>query len=152
MAWDNPEFTHLPVTIRRWKGFKREIIDIRRDTITVTEVGVFSKKRWVEPVSAYEGVLLESKIGVKYWGDDDAETPTKVYPWEERPSWDDKVELSVIHRVILVHSDQDKTLLVFEAVDQRSDEELREIRKTWMDAVHALGLPALERSDPESRP
>ena len=33
MAMRKPDFTHLPVTIRRWKGLRMEKIEIHRDQI-----------------------------------------------------------------------------------------------------------------------
>ncbi len=53
MAWDNPDFTNLPVVIRWSEGGEKQKIEIHRDSITVTESGIFGKKKWLEPVPAF---------------------------------------------------------------------------------------------------
>ena len=113
MAKDMPDFSRLPVTIRRRKLGKRQTIEIHRDFVKVTEKGLFATN-WEEPVAAFEGVLRrrdrEPRRGGRY---------------------------APVHLVELVHPNTTKTLRLYKA------EKKEGIHKLWEDAARALDLPAL---------
>ena len=67
MAADIPDFSHLPVTIRRWKFATRQSIEIDRDFVKVTEKGLFWAN-WEEPLSAFIGVLRRTETEVRGGG------------------------------------------------------------------------------------
>ncbi len=117
MAKDMPDFSHLPVTIRRWKIGKRQTIEIDRDFVRVTEKGL-AAANWAVSTSAFKGVLRRT----------DAETPG---------GWAREV---TVHLVELAHPDPTKTLRLY-----KHDEE-KGTRKLWVDAARALGLPALDET------
>ncbi|MFX0201335.1 MAG: hypothetical protein ACFFCW_34910 [Candidatus Hodarchaeota archaeon] len=96
-----PDFSHLPVTIRRLKLGKRQSIEIHRDLVRVTEKGLFATK-WNEPVSAFKGVLLRQIVG---GGGQYAH---------------------VAHLVELVHPDKDKTLRLYKSLRVEEVRKLRE--------------------------
>jgi hypothetical protein len=111
-----PDFSRLPVTIRRWKFGKRRTIEISRDLVKVRETGLFASK-WTEPVSAFKGILRRAK--------------------EE-----DRGEGGVVmvHFVELVHPDRKKTIRLYKADKEEG------IRTLWKDAAHALHLTALDET------
>jgi hypothetical protein len=111
-----PDFSYLPVTIRRLKFGKRQTIEIQRDLVRVTEKGLFATK-WSEPVSAFKGVLVREIMvgGGRY------SSP------------------HVCHLIELVHPDKDKTLLLYKTTREEEMHKLRE------DAACALDLPLLDK-------
>ena len=122
MAMRKPDFTHLPVTIRRWKGLRMEKIEIHRDQITVTERGLFGKTKWTESVSAFRGLLRRTDLAIGVGGGVMAPTASEY----------------TNHLLELVHPEKEKTVLLFVT----TKEEI--IRKMWKDAAHSLDLPDLE--------
>lgn len=114
-----PDFSHLPVTIRRWKLPKRQTIEIHRGVTRVTEKGLFGTK-WNEPISAFKGVLRRKDA-------------------RSQPTMEGGCPVTC-HLVELVHPHKDKTLLVHEATKEGG------IRKLWHDAACALDLPALDET------
>ncbi len=135
MAWGRPDFARLPVTIRRWKGLKREKIEIHRELVTVTERGVFGEKKWTEPMATFEGVLCRmiTQIG----GDESGAH-----------------SLYNIHLLELIHPEQEKTVLLYQTTSYVGHirgfggpfEKEQRVRKMWKDASHALNLPALQQA------
>ncbi len=125
MAWGKPNFTRLPVTIRRWKGFKRERIEIHRDQITVTEKGIFGEKKWTEPVSAYKSLLHRTDLQIRSESEFGFMGPDRVY-------------LHTVYLLELIHPNHEKTLLIFRTPEEKV------IRQMWKDAARALNLPALK--------
>lgn len=118
MAMKIPDFSHLPVTVRRWKLGKRQTIEIHRDLVRVTEKGLFATK-WDEPVSAFEGVLRRKD--------------TQITGGEH-------VSMVTYYLVELVHPDTKKTLRLYQANKEVG------IRKLWKDVACALDLPALDET------
>ncbi len=112
-----PDFSHLPVTIRRLKFGKRQTIEIHRDLVRVTEKGLFTTN-WNEPVSAFIGVLPRKIIALG---------------GEQSPDF--------LHLVELVHPDKDKNLLLYKTPGKKR------MRKLWEDAACALDLALLEETD-----
>ena len=127
MARGKPDFAHLPVTIRRWKGFKRQRIEIHRDLVTVTERAVFGEKKWAEPVSAYKGVLLRTSIG-----------PGGYY--EGIPIFSNVR----YYRLELAHLEHEKTLLLYETNDLTPLS--ARVFEMWEPAARTLNLPALKQT------
>ena len=119
MAKEMPDFSHLPVSISRWKLGKHRIIKVHPDFVKVTEQGL-NARNWEEPVSAFEGVLRRR----------DTET---------RGSGQHSYTVTV-HLVELIHPDEKKTLRLYKADEEEG------IRKLWEDAARALNLPALDET------
>ena len=118
MTKEVPDFSHLPVTIRRWKLGKRQTIEIHRDFVRFTERGLFARN-WEEPLSAFEGVLCRTATEARGGG-------VEVTIWVP------------VHLVELVHPDTKKTLRLYKTNEEEG------IRKLWEDAAKALDLPALD--------
>ncbi len=112
-AYAELDFSRFPVTIRG-------TIEIERDLVRVTGMGVFGEQKWEEPVSAFRGVLRRTDL-----------EPRAVYGGTYRVR---------VHRVELVHPDSGKTLLLYQADTDEG------IRKVWRDAARALDLPALDET------
>ncbi len=122
MAADIPDFSHLPVTIRRWKFTKRQSIEIDRDFVKVTEKGLFATN-WKEPLSAFLGVVGGTVQ-------------------ESRVACGPEGRTITVHVLNLVHPDRTKNVRLYKAGEDE------EIRALWKEAARALDLPALdERAD-----
>lgn len=119
------DFSNLPLKLRRWKPYKHQTIEIRRDFITFTEKGLFSNN-WSEPVFAFKGVLRR-----KYTVTTGAGEHSTFATYQD---------------VILDHPDKDKTLLVYRTSVESED---KDIRKLWEVTARALNLLALEKTDEE---
>ncbi len=112
-----PDFSHLPVTIRRWKFAKRQSIEIDRDFVKVTEKGL-DAVNWDEPVLAFTGVVLRRDSG---------------FVWSQYPG-------PPAFRVMLVHPDPSKTVLLHVT-------HVEEVaRAAWQDAGRKLGLTTLDQT------
>ncbi len=119
------DFSNLPLKLRKWKLYKHQTIEIRRDFITFTEKGLFSNN-WSEPVFAFKRVLRRKYTVTT--GAGEHSTSATYYD------------------VILDHPDKDKTLLVYRTSVESED---KDIRKLWEVTARALNLPALEKTDEE---
>ncbi len=118
-AYAGFDFSRFPVTIRG------RTIEIQRDLVRVTEMGVSGEQKWEEPVSAFRGVLRRT---------DKEDRHVVTGPWSSATVW------VTVHRVELVHPDSGKTLRLYLADTDEG------IRKVWRDTARALDLPAVDET------
>ena len=112
MDTDIPDFSHLPVTIRRWKFVKRQTIEIERGLVRVTEKGLGATK-WEEPLSRFRCIRLRTKFSL---GGEAGHGGT-------------------YYRIELEHPVPRKTVMLCEITKEEK------ARKIWKDAALRFNLP-----------
>ncbi len=123
--WSKPDFSRLPIKIRRGIFFGTRIV-INHNIVTVRFEECFSRTTWTEPVSAFRGIrrITEARVIAVKMG----------------------FSIRTTHRIELLHPDDTRTLILHIEGDQRDSGQDKRIGKLWKDAALTLNLPALRAS------